>query len=103
MEEMIDIELLKKIVENHKAVSLYITDAYGNIEAEVYLAHIMYIPENNTFIAYWDPLDCSKRRACGYKPPQIPKDKNSWKLNGYYDTALYRNLKVLGTYCLGGL
>lgn len=103
MRETIDIELLKRIVEEHKAVSLSLTDMCGNIEAEVYLAHIMYIPEGNTFVAYWDPSDCSNKKACGYRPPQIPKCMNSWRLNGWDYTALYRNLKVLNTYCLGGL
>lgn len=103
MKETTDIKLLKRIVEGHKAVSLSITDAYGNIEAEVYLAHVMYIPNSNSFIAYWDPLDCSETRTCGYRPPQIPKGKHSWKLNGCYDTALYKNLKILDACLLGGL
>ena len=101
--ETIDKKLLASIAKDCKAVSLSITDAYGNVEAEVYQAHVMYIPTADFYIAYWDPSDCSKRCACGYTTAQIPKGMHSWKLNGIYGNALYRNLKVLGTYCLGGL
>lgn len=101
--ETADKELLKRLAKEHKAVSLSLTDMQGNVEAEVYLAHIMYIPEKDVYVAYWDPSDCSKKGACGYCPSQIPKGKNGWSLNGFCDVALYRNLKVLDTYCLGGL
>ena len=101
--ETADTELLRSIARHHKAVSLSLTDCGGNIEAEVYLAHIMYIPEKDCYVAYWDPSDCSKRNTCGHKPPQIPEDKNSWSLKGMYGSALYRNLKVLDAYVLGGL
>lgn len=101
--ETVDLELLKRLAKEHKAVSLSITDVYGNIEAEVYQAHVMYTPDGGVYVAYWDPSDCSKKHACGYKPSQIPEDKNSWKLNGRFGDALYRNLKVLDGYCLGGL
>lgn len=102
--ELADTKLLKRLAKEHKAVSLSLTDCAGNIEAEVYQAHIMYIPEDDgVYVAYWDPSDCSKRDTCGHKPHQIPEDKNSWSLKGMYGSALYRNLKVLDTYCLGGL
>lgn len=102
--ERVDRELLTSIVKQCKAVSLSITDAYGNIEAEVYQAHIIYIPEaGGIYIAYWNPSDCSKKDICGYRPSHLPKDVHSWKLNGCFGDALYRNLKILDTYCLGGL
>lgn len=102
--ETADTELLKRLAKEHKAVSLSVTDCAGNIEAEVYQAHIMYIPEDDgVYVAYWDPSDCSKKDTCGHKPSQVPEGVHSWKLNGWYGDALYRNLKVLDTYCLGGL
>lgn len=101
--ELADTELLRSIARHRKAVSLSLTDCAGNIEAEVYLAYIMYIPTADSYIAYWDPSDCSKKDTCGHKPSQVPEDKNSWSLRSMYGSALYRNLKILDTYCLGGL
>lgn len=101
--ETVDLELLKYLAKERKAVSLSITDTYGNVEAEVYQAHIMYVSEKDCYVAYWDPSDCSRKSTCGYTPPQFPKGIHSWKLNGCFGAALYRNLKVLDTYCLGGL
>ena len=101
--EFADTGLLKRLAKERKAVSLSVTDCAGNIEAEVYLAHIMYLPERDTYVAYWDPSDCSNKDTCGHKPSQVPEDKNSWSLRSMYGSALYRNLKILNTYCLGGL
>lgn len=101
--EPADMGLLTYITKEHKAVSLSVTDSYGNVEAEVYLAHVMYVPEKESYVAYWDPSDCSRKSVRGYEPPQLPKGMHSWKLCGCSGTALYRNLKVLDTYVLGGL